>query len=301
MKKQFGNIFAFLTITIWSSTFILSKIMLEYLTPNQILVSRYAVSVVFLSVMYPKFKWTLPKKEELLFILGGATLAGYFIFENSALKLTFSSNVSLIVATIPLMTAFIVSLIDKKNFFTKKNILGIILSYGGVVVVILSSSGFKGFEPLGDILAFGAAVMFALYSIFVDRIKGDYHIIMRTRRLFTYNLVFLFLFSFLGGKPILWETVNIDLVIGLFYLGIIASSLAFLLWNQAIDVLGTIKTNQFIYLVPVMTMLMGALILDEKITLIKLVGAGMIILGLYVTEKGEPINKEQVLVESNEF
>ena len=89
MKSQLkGHIFAIMTITIWSSTFIVSKIILETLTPLQVLLMRYAIAVIFLSATYPKFKRPISWKEELLYLGIGASLVGYFIFENSALQRT---------------------------------------------------------------------------------------------------------------------------------------------------------------------------------------------------------------------
>ena len=96
---------------------IVSKWLLAYMTPIQILFFRYLIAVVFLSLLYPKFSKPVSLVGELLFLAIGAALALYFVFENTALQLTYSSNVSLIVATIPFMTGALSCLFYRKRFF----------------------------------------------------------------------------------------------------------------------------------------------------------------------------------------
>ncbi len=148
--KLKGHSMAILTIIIWSTTFIVSKTLLQHFTPLQILLIRYVMAVIFLSVIYPKFKKPRSLKEEFLFFMTSGCLVAYFIFENSALKHTYSSNVSLIVSTIPLITGVISTLLYKTHFFNKRSIVGFIIAYLGVLLIILNGSNLVGIEPIGD-------------------------------------------------------------------------------------------------------------------------------------------------------
>lgn len=290
-----GHIFAVLTITIWSSTFILSKIILETLTPLQVLVIRYGLAVLFLSMIYPKFKKPTSLKEELLFIGIAGSLVGYFIFENSALQRTYSSNVSLIVATIPLLTGLLSVFVYKTKFFTVRNILGFIIAYGGVAVIIVNGSQLEGVQPVGDFLAFGAAIMFAIYSVIMQKSKEVYHLIQKTRKVFIYGLIIMVIIVLFSGQS--FEGINLTLPLGasLMYLGLVASSLAFIMWNDAIKCLGPVRTNLYIYLVPVITTVFAYVILDEKLTLLTVFGAGAILAGLYLSENAEVSDNKETL------
>ena len=279
-----GHLQALVTIAIWSSTFIISKLLLGQMTPLQILFSRFLIAIVFLSVIHPKFKKPASILEELLFLVIGAALAGYFVFENSALQRTYSSNVSLIVATIPFLTGIMSMVFYKTRFFNLKSIAGLIAAYLGVLVIIINGSRFEGVEPVGDLLALGAALMFAIYSILMQKTGTGYTLIQLTRKVFVYGFIVLALTLLISGQPIVPAGLTGQGIASVFYLGIVASSLAFILWNHAIKAIGPVKTNQYIYLIPVMTTAVSAIVLKEQITWMTLVGAAMILFGLYLSE-----------------
>ena len=133
---QKGYIFATATIIIWSSTFIITKMILEFVSPIEILILRILISIVVLFVIYPKVDKRIELKTEVLFFLSGVTLALYFIFENNALNVTYSSNVGLLVSLSPLFTAIIVSVREKKSYFSLKSSIGLLLSLIGVGLVV---------------------------------------------------------------------------------------------------------------------------------------------------------------------
>ncbi len=290
-----GHIFAVLTITIWSSTFILSKIILESLSPLQVLVIRYGLAALFLSMLYPKFKKPTSIKEEILFIGIAGSLVGYFIFENSALQITYSSNVSLIVATIPLMTGLLSMLVFKTKFLTVRNILGFFVAYTGVVVIIINGSKLEGVEPVGDFLAFGAAIMFAVYSILMEKSEEQYHLIQKTRKVFLYGFIIMLLIVLFSGQSFEGFRLTLPLGVSLVYLGLVASSLAFIMWNNAIKQLGPVRTNLYIYLVPVITTIFAYFILEEKITPLTVLGTVAILAGLYLSENAEELGDSEEL------
>lgn len=296
-----GHLFALLTISIWSSTFVLSKIILETLTPLQVLLIRYGLAVFFLTLMYPKFKKPTSLKEELIFMTIGGSLVGYFLFENSALQLTYSSNVSLIVATIPLMTGFLSMFFLGTKFLTVRNVLGFVIAYSGVTVIIINGSRLEGVAPLGDALAFGAAVMFAVYSIVMEKAEEDYHLIQRTRKVFLYGFIMLLLIVVFSGQSFGDIKVTAPLGLSLVYLGLVASSLAFIMWNEAIHQLGPVRTNLYIYLVPVVTTVFARIILKEQITWLSVLGTLGILAGLYLSEHEEGDSCEEALSKSEEI
>lgn len=283
--KLKGHLLAIITVSIWSASFIISKLLLETLTPLQILYSRFVIAIIFLTILYPKFE--KPKKlgEELLFLLIGGSFIGYFLFENSALQYTYSSNVSLMDSTIPLLTGLLSILVLKKRFFTVKSTIGLVLAYSGVVVIIINGSQFEGVEPLGDFLAFGAAVMFAIYSVVIQKIDTEYTLIQLTRKIFFYGLVVLTPIAMFNKLSYSNIPFSIPLIGALLFLAIISSSLAFIFWNHALKTIGSTKTNQYIYLIPIITTVLSAIILKEHITFFTIIGTLLILTGVYLSEQ----------------
>jgi len=288
--KGYGYLFAFITVLIWSSTFIISKVVLGYVTPIQLLTIRMLIAILFLFAIYPKVHKDMHLKSELLFLISGIALALYFIFENTALVLTYSSNVGLLVALSPIFTAILVSIAEKTSYFIPRYIIGLILAFIGVFLVEFGKAGIEGFAFLGDMLAILAGLMFSVYTLFFSRITKEYHLIQKTRKVFIYVFFTLIVYSLVSGESLLWDTISWGTVSGALYLGLAASSIAFLLWNRAIGLIGTFRTNLFIYLITVMTVIFSIILLDDPITIVKSIGTVIIITGLYISER-EPKNK----------
>jgi len=257
---------------------------LDFVSPSEILILRIFIAIIVLFIIYPKIDRKIELKTELLFLLSGVTLAFYFIFENSALNITYSSNVGLLVALSPLFTAVIVSFKEKKSYFGFKNSIGLVLSLIGVGLVVFGKEGITGVNPTGDFLAICAALMFSFYTGFLSEVTRKYHIIEKTRKVFIYVFISLVVYSLLAGNSIIITNTSPNIIFGILYLGIIASSFAFIFWNKAIEYIGTFKTNLFIYLVPLVTMVFSAMVFDDPVTLVKLIGATFILFGLYIVQ-----------------
>jgi drug/metabolite transporter (DMT)-like permease len=238
-------------------------------------------------VIYPKFRKPENIREELLLLLTGACIAGYFIFENTALQYTFTTNVGLIDSTVPLITGVLSAIIYKTGFFNVKSVIGIIISYTGVFIIITNGSSLSGIKPLGDLLVLVSVFMFAFYTLLMQRINSKYHIIQLTRKVFIYALFVLLVMLFITGDGIRLSSFGARTVIGICFLGIIASGCAFLMWNKSIKIIGSVRTNLYIYLVPVITTVLSIIVLGEKVTLLKVGGTIMILAGLFLSEKGQ--------------
>lgn len=74
------------------------------------------------------------------------------------------------------------------------------------------------------------------------------------------------------------------------FLGVGASALCFVTWNLAVKLLGAVRTAVYLYLSPVVTILASAIILGEKITVISVIGAGLVFAGLLLSDKGKGKN-----------
>ncbi|NLO35263.1 MAG: DMT family transporter [Clostridiaceae bacterium] len=284
-----GHLFALVTVAIWSSTFIISKVLLEELSPLQVLLARFLVALAALSVLYPHFSKPVSWREEGLFLAIGAALAAYFLLENRALQLTYAANVSLIDATIPLLTGLLSLLLFRKRLFGIRSAAGLVLAYLGVFLIIRNSQQASGLALNGDLLALGAAVMFAVYSLLMEKTRHGLHLVQLTRKVFVYGFVVLAGFALVSRQPPAVRSVSTGTIAGILFLGIAASSLAFILWNQAIRAIGPARTNQYIYFSPLLTTILSAILLDEPVSLYTGAGAALILAGLILADRaGQP-------------
>lgn len=294
-KKLFLNLLALMTVLIWATTFISSKILLNTFTPLEVMFYRFVIAYFLLLIIHPKFHKIESLKEEAMFLLSGITGGSlYFLTENTAVKISQVSNVSLIVATAPIITAFLAHFFTKGERLNRNLILGFLIAISGVFLVIFNGNFMLKLNPLGDILALGAAISWAVYSITTKKFGSKYNHLYLTRKIFFYALLtmipFLFTseFNFDMNKLLTFNSLS-----NLLFLGIVASSLCYVVWNFTVDKLGVIKTNNYIYLIPAITLIFSVLILNEKITLYSGLGAVLIFLGVYISEHGLKINAFQ--------
>jgi drug/metabolite transporter (DMT)-like permease len=288
-----GHVFTFTAIAIWSVAFIGNKILLEYLTPIEVMIFRFVLAYFLLLFVYPKWEKTYFVKDELYFLLLG--LLGiflYFLLENFALSYTQASNVGIYMGVIPILTSLIAHLLTHDERISSRLILGFFVAIAGMVLVLTEGDGFT-LRLQGDLLALTAAIVFSLYSVTLKLAPKTYHYIVVTRKSFFYGILLMLAYHLFSGRSLNYQALSIHTVsINILFLGIFASGAAFVLWNQGINYIGSISASNYIYLVPLLTSITGIIVLDEVLTVKMVMGGTLILLGLYLSQQGVtlPIN-----------
>ncbi|MGI6068821.1 MAG: DMT family transporter [Blautia sp.] len=291
-KQTAGHLAAVLTIFIWGTTYISTKVMLLKFEPVEILFFRFLMGFAALWMVAPKRLKNTGRKQELTFAAAGLCgICLYYLLENIALTYTMASNVGVIISIAPFFTAIF------SHFFFKGEeklpfqfFLGFIVAMGGICLISFNGAQLS-LNPMGDLLAVAAAVVWALYSVLTRKISSYGHpTILTTRRVFAYGLMFmipaLFLFDF---RLDLGRFSDPLYLINILFLGLGASALCFVTWNFAVRALGAVRTSVYIYLVPVITVVTSVLILGETITPMAVAGTLLILAGLFLSEgKWEP-------------
>ena len=286
MRK--GHIAAIFTIFVWGTTYISTKILLRSFNPTEILLVRFTIGIGVLFLFHPKFiKWQGWKKESLFAICGISGISLYYFFENISLIYTSAANAGVIISLAPFFTALLLWILEKnKSAFSANFTIGFVLSMSGVA--ILSYQGQKfGFNPLGDLIALGAPICWAVYSLSSRKLALlEMPLIASTRRIFEYGLLFLLPGLLFSEFSIIRENITIENILHLSYLSFIASALCFYTWNFATKTLGALKTGLYIYMTPVVTLVFSAITLKEGISLLSILGAVLALFGLVLSEKG---------------
>jgi drug/metabolite transporter (DMT)-like permease len=294
-KNIQGHILAFITIFIWGTTYISTKVLLRDFLPIEILLIRFVLGFVILFLVYPhKLKLT-DKKQELMFAaagLCGVTL--YYLLENIALVYTRASNVGVIVAVSPCFIAILAHFCLEKEELKLRFFAGFIIAMVGIIFITFNGATTFAINPLGDLLALLSAVVWAIYSILTRKIcQYGYHTVATTRHIFFYGIIFmlptLFFFDF---KMDLERFTNITNILNLLFLGLMASALCFVTWSLAVKFLGAIKTSVYIYTVPVITVVTSVIVLHERITVVSSVGILLTLLGLMISESRMKFHKQ---------
>lgn len=288
-----GYCFAAFTVVVWGSTFISSKVLLEFYTPAQIMLTRFILAYCALWLLRPKRLVLTMKQEGVFFLLGLLGCTAYFYTENTALSYTLASNVSIIVAAAPIFTAILAHFAGEERF-RASTLAGFLVAFSGVILVVCNGTFVLKLNPKGDLLALAAAVCWAIYSVLLRRASRGLDSILVTRRTMFWGIVTALPLVAAEGVP--YPTAPLLTASGIanfLFLGLVGSALCFVLWNKAFRILGVVTTNTFIYLMPFITILAARIFLDEPISPLALLGAVLITAGVVLSQRPSPAEKAQ--------
>lgn len=282
-----GHLAALLTVLIWGTTFVSTKVLLTAFRPIEILLFRFVLGCLALWLVYPRPLRGVSLRQELYF--AGAGLTGvclYYLMENIALTYTTASNVGVIVSVNPCFIAILSMCLFREERPRTSFFLGFALAMAGICLVSFSGNGMS-LDPVGDLLALLAAVSWAVYSILLKQIGGfGFPTLQVTRRVFFYGILWMLPAVLALGFSPDWNGLLRPAMLGNFlYLGFGASALCFVTWGIAVETLGPVKTSIYIYLVPVITIAASALILGETLTPMSVLGIFLTLAGLMVSQK----------------
>jgi drug/metabolite transporter (DMT)-like permease len=289
---------AFLTVAIWGSTFVFTKILLQHgLSPAQIFTLRFIVAYVLMVVgclVTRRFKLFADSwRDEALMVLLGITGGSlYFLTENGSMLYTTATNSSLIVCTCPLFAMLLVAIVyPHTEHITKLQAIGSLIACLGMAVVVLNGHFVLHLSPLGDLLAFGACLCWAFYSLLMKPALQRYDTLFITRKVFIYGLITIIPYYFVvPGFPPMEVILQPEVLWNLLFLSVVASMLCFVMWNWVIGKLGAIVATNWVYFNPITTILFAWWLLHERITLWFLLGSLLIIIGMMLSDRKKLIN-----------
>ena len=283
---------------VWGVTFVSTRaLILAGMHPVAIFILRFTLAYIgiwfFSREADGKFRlWSRNWKDELVFVFLGITGGSvYFLAENNALAHTQAPNVSFIVCSAPLYTA-LATLLYKRLFKGRfadglepvrvgwPLIGGTILALVGMALVVFDGAKLQ-LSAAGDLLALGAALCWALYSLYMSQLTEDYGAIFATRKVFFYGLVTILPFLGSCGSSFSWALLSQPVVyLNLLFLGLVASLAGYFGWNLAMAKLGNVTSTNYIYLNPVFTIVFAFLFLGEQLSLTAALGCAAIMAGV---------------------
>ena len=187
-----GHMLACMTILIWGTTFISTKVLLKTFSPVEILFIRFVMGYLALWLVCPRILRPDSRRQEPLFAAAGLCgITMYYLLENIALTFTLASNVGVIISIAPFFTAllgwmFLGGERPRFRFFA-----GFLLAMAGISLISFGNEAALSLNPTGDLLAVAAAVIWAVYSTLTKKISALGHgTVQSTRRTFFYGILF---------------------------------------------------------------------------------------------------------------
>ena len=291
MKYHF---IAFLTVAIWGSTFVFTKMLLQSgLSPAQIFTLRFLIAYVLMLLgtiatrKHTQLLCSSWRDEFIMLLLGITGGSVYFLTENAALLYTTATNTSLIVCTCPLFAMLLVAAVYRHSeHISKIQAVGSLIACAGMAVVVLNGHFVLHLSPRGDLLAFAACLCWAFYSLLMKTALQRYSTLFITRKVFFYGLVTIIPYYLVEpGFPSVSTLLSPNVLWNLLFLGVVASMLCFIIWNWVISRLGAVVATNWVYFNPITTILFAWWLLDETITPWFLLGTALILVGMMLSDR----------------
>jgi len=271
----------------WGITFVAFKYANLSFEPIAIVFIRLVISIPFLfGFAWISRRMMKIKKGDFKWFLLLAVFEPFFYFLGEAFGLSMVSSTvgAILISTIPLFVP-IAAYFTIRERLSPMNIVGLLVSFGGVIMVVMATEGQFSGNLKGILLMFLAVISAVGYTIMAKKLVHDYNGIIITAWQSTLGAVlFLPLFLIFELKRIDLGAMQTDSVWAILYLGIFGSGVCFILFTTGIRELGATKANVFANLVPVITAILSYFMLKEAMPLLKILGIAVVLAGLLLSQ-----------------
>ena len=280
-------LYPLLAILIWAGNTVVNKLAVGVIFPAEIGFYRWVLAGILFTPFMLKpvlANWTTIKPNlGKVFILGVLGMAVYQSLAYFAATLTSATNMGIILSLMPMM-ALTLSITSLGNRLTAGALVGAVLSFGGVLVVISAgslSTLIKQGVNVGDAMMLVATLAYAVYSTLLKKWQLRMPPLQLLYLQVLVAIIVLLPLFVLSPKAGLSPS-NIPLIL---YACIPTSMLAPLMWMHAISRLGPSRTTLFFNLLPIVTALIAAAVLGERLALYHLLGGALTLGGVVLAER----------------
>jgi len=282
---------ALFTVTVWGASFVATKISLRYTRPDVVVWLRFTMGVIILGIaILIGRKFILPEKRDWTYfaLLGFLGITFHQWLQSTGLVTAQATTTGWIVASIPIFMALLGWLVFKERLIWLQ-IMGILLSVFGVLLVVtrgdLSLLIVGKIGTLGDFLVLVSAPNWAIFSILSRRGLLKYSAVLMMFYVMAFGWLFSSILFFAQGGLNQIGSIPWDGWIAIAFLGVFCSGLAYIFWYDALQALPVAQTGAFLYLEPVVTVIVAALLLGEQISIASLLGGVLILVGVWMVNK----------------
>jgi drug/metabolite transporter (DMT)-like permease len=293
---------ALFAVTVWGASFVATKIALQYGSPTTVVWLRFAMGVLILGFAVGLSKqFSLPQGKDWGYfaLLGFLGITFHQWLQSTGLVTAQATTTGWIIASTPIFMAML-GLLVLREYLVWYQIAGIILAAFGVLLVVtkgeLAAVSTGQFGTPGDFLVLISAPNWAVFSALSRSGLKKHSSTLMMFYVMSFGWLFTsILFFFRAGINEI-SSIPWDGWMAITFLGVCCSGIAYIFWYDALKVLPVAQTGAFLYLEPIITVFVAALVLGENILLASLVGGIIILIGVWLVNR--PGQSAQVVEET---
>lgn len=294
-KVEKENFYLLLATFFWALGLIIGKFCSAEMPPMTLTFIRYLLAGIGMGIIhFIKEKELKIDKGDIIYIFLlaflGIVLNGVLFFKG--IGLTSPINTSIISSTTPAIVCIIGVLFyqEKVNI---KNIISIICSIIGILLLLTNGK----LEALinikfnkGDLIILGAIISNGIYIIGSKKVLKKYVPSKILTYLFIFTAIILLPSLYIEKDMYVLSQVSMKAIFSLIYMGIFSSLIAFLLQQKGIKKIGPVKASIYTNLIPIYSIVLSALILKEKVTLIQIIAMILVMFAIMINMENKKNN-----------
>ncbi|MDP2562955.1 DMT family transporter [Psychrobium sp. 1_MG-2023] len=277
---------------LWASSFIALKVAFASYSPMFVIWARMMVAgacFVFFIKQFFNFEYRAGDYK-LLGLMALLEPCFYFVLEAEALLNTSASQAGTITAILPLLIA-VIAFFTLGERITRRQLVGFLLAFAGVIGLSLGSEVTEDApNPLwGNFLEFLAMCCAACYSVLLKRFSARYSPVFLTAFPAFVGIIFFTPFMLLEPFPTHFDSFGAGAII---YLGAVVTLGAYLCYNYAIARVPVTIAGSFSNLIPVFTVLLAWLLLNETLTMSQLASCALVGVGVLISQRTKKVPQQ---------
>lgn len=265
-----------------ANSVIIRYLVLEsHVSPFTLTVVRFISGFLMVQIValfgFKTFQKPKPQKSHVV----GALFLGVYAFAISYGYVFISVAAGVLIFYILVVfTMSLFSIVKNKESFTPQLIIGQFMGLLGILVITFS--GLKSVTPLGTVLMVVTGISWGLYSVWGKKFKNSFDYTYNSFLIFGIVSLVLFFFAYFWAGKSLWVGISLFDFGWALCLGMISTALSYILWHQVVNRIKAFQAGMVQLFVPVLAGLMGIVFLAEQITWSLMLGAILILIGIFL-------------------
>jgi drug/metabolite transporter (DMT)-like permease len=278
-----------LAVLFWSGNFIVGRGIHNEIPPMALAFWRWAIAllIIFPFSLGPilRQKDLIGRNWKLLTLLAILSVSNFSMLIYMALKSSTVTNAVLINSMTPIFIVM-VSWMGFKERITLRQGVGIVISLTGLMFILTQGSPSTLIAVRfgkGDMWTISAGISWALYSALLRKCPVEFDPVGFLGTTIIIGVFFIspfYIWEIGTGKTMSFTPASMGSII---YVALFASVLAYIFWNKAVHTIGANKTGIFIHLMPVFSIILAMIFLDEKFRKYHIIGSILIFSGIFLT------------------
>ncbi len=292
--RRFAILAFALLVMFWSTAFGAIKVSLEYAPPMLFAGTRTLLCGVVMMLAALVWGGAVNFKQNwpAYLLLAGFNVVLFMGLQTFTILYMPSGSAAVVIYLQPILVGLLAFFVLGEPLSVAK-VVGLLLGFSGVVVVSAGSlSGGTLGTPLGVVFGVGSAASWALGTVFFKRYGERLSTLWAVAAPFSLGGILLTALG-LVLEPLSEVSLTGTFVAGWLYTSLVGTALAWLLWLGLVRAGEASRVSAYVFLVPIFSVLLGALLLGEALSPLLLVGAALVVSGIYLVNKPSAVRDQE--------